>query len=376
MNLKNFLLKKLSQAELHFDHWRIERRIRKGRLGDVIIFPYRGYGNEERITIRGRVLEHSGLAKPNVYDSTWTNVKAMARRYMSREIPFVRLKAQFQDGEEVLKADDEGYFHLETTFHQPLADDQLWHTVKFKLLDRLYAEPREIVGLGEVMIPDKKSHFGVISDIDDTILISKTTHRIEIIRMAMTNNAKTRMPFKGVSAFYRALQKGRDGLQHNPIFYVSSSPWNMYDLLADFFALNNIPKGPILLRDIGISETKFIKEKHANHKLDKIRRILSFYPKLKFILIGDSGQHDPEIYQQVVEEYPGRILSIYIRDVSNPARNEVVKSISAELSKKGVELIIKQDTSEAATHAELKGYIQAGSAKTIMKEFTKDKKGV
>jgi phosphatidate phosphatase APP1 len=376
VNLKSFLLKKLSQAELHFDHWRIERRIRKGRLGDVIIFTYRGYGNEDRITIRGRVLEQSSLAKPNVHDSTWTNVKAMARRYMSREIPFVLLKAKFQDSETDVKADDEGYFHLETSFHQPLADDQLWHTVKFKLLDRLYAEPREIIGFGEVMIPDKKSYFGVISYIDDTILISKTTHRIEIIRMAMTNNAKTRMPFKGVSAFYRALQKGKDGSQHNPIFYVSSSPWNMYDLLADFFELNNIPKGPILLRDIGISETKFIKEKHASHKLDKIRRILSFYPKLRFILIGDSGQHDPEIYQQVVEEYPGRILSIYIRDVTNPMRNEVVKSISADLSKKGVELIIKQDTTEAASHAELKGYIQAGSSETIMQEFNKDKKEI
>ncbi|MDF9796831.1 phosphatidate phosphatase APP1 [Catalinimonas alkaloidigena] len=376
MNPKNIFLKLLNQSESHFDSWRLNRRIRKGKLGEVVIFPYCGYGNENKITIRGRVMEHNGLAKPDFNDSTWTNIKAMVRRYMSREIPFVSIKAHFQGSQEIIRADDEGYFHLETSFHAPIDDNRLWHTVNFKLLDELYPETREITGVGEVMIPDKKSHFGVISDIDDTILISKTTHRIEIIRMAMTNNAKTRMPFKGVSAFYNALQKGKDGKQHNPIFYVSSSPWNMYDMLADFFAHNNIPKGPILLRDIGISETKFIKERHASHKLEKIRRILSFYPRLKFLLIGDSGQHDPEIYQQVVEEYPNRVLAIYIRDVSTARRNEEVKLISSQLAKKGVDLIMKQDTSQAATHAEHNGYIQTGSSKIIRRELAKDLTGL
>ncbi len=342
-------------------------------MGKIIIFPYRGYGNDKEVSVMGRVMEHSKLAKPNVYDSNWTNLKAMVRRYMSREIPYVRLKAYFQGEEKLIKADDEGYFHLQMPYQHTLPADQLWHEVKFELLDQLLPGPLETFGVGEVMVPDIKSHFGIISDIDDTVLISNTTNRIAIIRMAMLNNATTRLPFHGVSAFYHALQKGVDGKRHNPIFYVSSSPWNMYDLLADFFALNDIPKGPILLRDIGISETQFIKEKHASHKLDKIRKIMSFYPDLRFILIGDSGQHDPEIYQSVVYEYPGRVLAVYIRDVSDPVRHEQVRRIAEALVSKGVELIIKKKTSDAALHAEQAKFIQPGSNAKINQEEKKDK---
>ncbi|WPP50293.1 App1 family protein [Catalinimonas niigatensis] len=371
---KKFLLKKIVQAEGHVDRWRLNRRIRKGRMGKIIIFPYRGYGNEKEVTIMGRVMEDKGLAKPNVYDSTWTNIKAMFRRYLSREIPFVNLQANFQGEEETIRTDDEGYFHLHMPYQEPLPADQLWHHVHFELQDELIPDQPEISGIGEVMIPDVKSHFGIISDIDDTVLISKTTNRIEIIRMAMVHNATTRLPFHGVSAFYNALQRGSDGERHNPIFYVSSSPWNMYDLLEEFFRLNDIPKGPILLRDIGISETKFLKEKHASHKLEKIRSILSFYPDLPFILIGDSGQHDPEIYQEVVDAYPGRILSIYIRDVTKPERREEVKKIAEELAKKKVDLIIKEDTAKAATHAEKRNFIQQGSSAKIIKGMKKDEK--
>jgi len=372
VSIGGILLKTVGRAENHIDRWKLKRRIRKGKLGDVIIFPYRGYGNHKEITIMGRVMENSGLAKPNVHDSTWTNIKAMARRYMSREIPFVHVKAKFQEQEKNLEVDDEGYFRLRMTFPQPPPDDRLWHKVDFELLDKLTEGQKEIKAKGEVMIPDSKSDFGVISDIDDTILISKTTSRIEIIRMALVNNATTRMPFHGVAAFYNALQKGGNGKSHNPVFYVSSSPWNMYDMLEDFFALNNIPKGPILLRDIGISETKFIKEKHASHKLDKIRRILSFYPDLKFILLGDSGQHDPEIYQTVVHEFPGRVLSVYIRDVTNPVRKEAVKKIAMDMAGRGVDLVIKDDTVDAASHAESKGYISGGSSEKIKAERAKD----
>lgn len=78
------------------------------------------------------------------------------------------------------------------------------------------------------------------------------------------------LPFKGVSAFYQALQKGKEGTANNPIFYVSSSPWNLYDLLLHFCEVHDIPKGPFLLRDLGVSTGKFIKTRHIDYKVKKI----------------------------------------------------------------------------------------------------------
>lgn len=359
------LLKSISKAESALDRWKFERRVRKGKLGEVMIFPYRGYGNQNEINIMGRVLEHNGLAKPRPEDSTWTNVKAMARRYMSREIPHVYLKARFQQEERLVQANDEGYFHLQMTYSDAVDEKKLWHKIDFRLVDRLLKDQDTITAQGEIMIPDQKSEFGVISDIDDTILVSKTTHRIEIIRMALVHNATTRMTFRGVAALYQALHKGSDGRRHNPFFYVSSSPWNMYDMLEDFFRINNLPKGPILLRDIGITENRFIKEKHSKHKLEKIRRIFRYNPELPFILIGDSGQHDPEIYRQVTEEFPGRIKAIYIRNVTTEKREVEVVKIAEEMNRKGIPFILKKQTSEAVTHAEDAGFISQGTTKKV-----------
>lgn len=360
-----YLLKPLSRAERAFDRWKFERRIRKGKLGEVKIFPYRGYGNPSEINIMGRVLEHNGLARPKPEDSTWTNIRAMARRYMSREIPHVYLKAHFQGEEWLVQADDEGYFHLQMPYQEAVDSQQLWHDIHFRLIDRLISEQEDISAVGEIMIPDQRSEFGVISDIDDTILISKTTHRIEIIRMAMVHNATTRLAFQGVAAFYRALQQGSDGQRHNPVFYVSSSPWNMYDMLEDFFRINDLPKGPILLRDIGLTANRFIKDKHARHKLEKIRRIMAYNPELPFVLVGDSGQHDPEIYRQVTEEFPGRVKAIYIRDVTPPTRKAAVREIARHVEEQGVDFVIKSHTAEAVSHAEEAGLILRGSRERI-----------
>ena len=366
------LLKPLSKAEIAFDRWRFERRVRKGKLGEVMIFPYRGYGNQQDINIMGRVLEHNGLAKPHPEDSTWTNIRAMVRRYLSREIPNVYLKAVFQGEQRIIKANDEGYFHLQMPYQRPVDPQQLWHEIRFTLIDRLIPEQNSISARGKILIPDHKSEYGVISDIDDTILISKTTHRIEIFRMALVHNATTRLAFKGVAAFYQALQKGSDGQRHNPVFYVSSSPWNMYDMLEDFFRINGLPKGPILLRDIGMTASRFIKGKHSRHKLEKIRRIMAYNPNLSFILIGDSGQHDPEIYRQVTEEFPGRVKAIYIRDVTSQERKAVVQQIAREVEQQGIDFVIKSQTSEAVDHAEASGYILPGSRKKVSRELSSE----
>jgi phosphatidate phosphatase APP1 len=111
---------------------------------------------------------------------------------------------------------------------------------------------------GHILVPPAASQFGVISDVDDTILVSGVTNLLRMARLAFLNNARTRLPFAGVAAFYRALQSGPESTLFNPVFYVSSSPWNLYDLLVDFCAVQGIPKGPFMLRDVGVDEDKFL----------------------------------------------------------------------------------------------------------------------
>lgn len=155
------------------------------------------------------------------------------------------------------------------------------------------------------------------------------------------NNAHSRLPFPGVSAFYNALLLGKNGKRNNPFFYVSSSPWNMYDLLKEFLDLNNIPEGPLLLRDFGLQDNKLINKGHQVHKTKEIVNILKMYPKLNFILIGDSGQQDAYIYKDIAKLYPDRILAIYIRDLEiNKSTKAINVSRLCEVANFGTEIFL------------------------------------
>lgn len=370
----NQFLKLLSKADDALDRKKFAFKKRFNLVDPVVILPYLGFGNLDRIALSGRILEDEGINEPIKTASKWRNLKSMIKRFNSDEIPHARLKASFQNEVQEIQADNEGYFHLDFKVDVDKLDHNvLWHPIQLELIDKIVAGQEEVEAVGEVLIPDNKTEFGIISDVDDTILVSEVNQLFRVIKLSLMENAFTRTPFEGAAAFYRALAKGSHGSFHNPFFFVSSSPWNLYDVLKDFFEINDIPKGPILLRDIGIDPTKFIKESHHEHKPVKIRSVLDTYPHLKFILIGDSGQHDPEIYRQVVKEYPSRILAIYIRDVTKNIRDAEVDIIQEELTGAGVEMLRCPDTAAAARHAVEKGFIKASALNEIEQEKEKDK---
>ncbi|WP_337251737.1 App1 family protein [Maribacter halichondriae] len=143
------------------------------------------------------------------------------------------------------------------------------------------------------------------------------------------SNVGKRTPLKGAAELYHQLHRGKSGKAANPIFYVSNSPWNLYRYLEFFLTKNNFPKGPILLRSLRAALTNN-HDTEKPHKQHEIRNILKTYPKLKFLLIGDSGEHDADIYKEISEEYPNRILAIYLRDVGHKKRMERVRSLFNE----------------------------------------------
>jgi phosphatidate phosphatase APP1 len=227
---------------------------------------------------------------------------------------------------------------------------------------------------GYLMISPPFSQFGVISDIDDTVLVTGATSILQTARLTFLGNAYTRLPFAGVAAFYRALQSGPVTTLFNPIYYVSSSPWNLYDLLIDFFRIQGVPKGPILLRDLGLDPSLLSSQSHHTHKLAMIRKVLDVNPQLPFVLIGDSGQQDPEIYAQVVRENPGRIKAIYIRDVSTgQQRDDDVNLLIQATQQFNVPMLLVADTVAAAEHAASLGLIDSDTIPEIRADRESDK---
>ena len=370
---QNSLLALLDRVEDSFDRTKFAIRKKLDLVKPVMIMPYRGFGNQESVTLMGRVLEDTGIIKPSEQDSIWKNLVASYKRMASREIASVRVQAVFQGTAQTVETEEEGYFSVTLPVDvNQLEPTTAWYPVELRLLDTVVAEQGVVTTTGEVLIPDEQADFGVISDIDDTVLVSDVGKLHRMFRRAFLENATARMPFPGVAAFYEALRIGSQEASHNPFFFVSSSPWNLYDLLTDFFDLQAIPKAPLLLRDLGIDDTMFIKEGHGTHKLGNIRTILNTYPSLNFVLVGDSSQHDPEIYRQVVEEYPGRILAIYIRDVTPGRRDMEITEIGDHLREHQVDLVYCEHTEDAARHALQKRLLSPNQLPSIHRKKEQD----
>jgi phosphatidate phosphatase APP1 len=367
------LLQLANSAEGRLD--RIKHRLDQ-RWGDepICIAAYRGYGTPGYLFLKGRVLEQRRIRPADQADSAWRNLSTMYRRFESDEIPGARVLARFGGVEQVVTADDEGFFEARLVPDAPLPHDRLWHAVELTLLEPRSAGQSEIRAIGHVLVPPPTAQFGVISDIDDTVIQTGATSLLRMLRATFLENARTRLPFPGVAALYRALQSGADSTTLNPLFYVSSSPWNIYDMLEEFFALQQIPAGPLLLRNWGFSATKRQSpSRHHEHKLEMIRQILETYMGLPFLLIGDSGQEDPEIYREVVRRYPNRIRAIYIRNVSRSTKRiSAIQALAQEVAAAGSTLVLAADTLAAARHAAEQSWIAAQQLDEVVRASAAD----
>jgi phosphatidate phosphatase APP1 len=314
----------------------------------IIILPYLSYGTPRKLTLRGRVLEDEGFRPAADADGRWRNLIRFAKRLESDEVPGARLRA----GKTQAVTDREGYFRLELegSFRPG------WNEVDLELL-----HPAPAQATTRVLVPSRKAKFGVISDIDDTVVTSNVTSKVRMIMTVALTNARTRKPFKGVAAFYRALHVGV-----NPVFYVSKSPWNLYAPIVEYLAVQGLPEGPVMLRDFGFRAEK-------EHKRKAIEEILTTYPKLQFVLSGDSGEQDPEIYAEIMRRFPKRIRAIYIRSV-NLKRVEEIQKLALEVAKTGCQLILAEDAETAAVHAAAEGLIQASDLRAVRSERESDEK--
>jgi len=342
----------LAQAAAAHDRGKLLLRRWSPLKHRLTIEPYRGHGTSTLLRCGGRVLEHVDFPVSDAHASAWRNVNEFIKRMRSDEVPFARVRARFRGIEQVASADREGHVRFELALPDPL-ETSGWHDVTLELIDPPPRRDQVVRAMARVLVPPPSARLGVISDIDDTVLWTNVTNKLKMLAMLVRSNPHTRKPFKGVAAFYQALRDGPTGSEGNPVFYVSRSPWNLYAPLAEFMDLQGIPAGPLMLRDLGLSGRG-----NRAHKQACIERILGTYPDLPFVLIGDSGERDPEIYRQVVHDHPNRVRVIYIRSINpDPARIDAIDRLIDEVRPTGVQLMLAPDSECAATHAAAEGLI-------------------
>ena len=331
------------------------------RHRNLVIEPYLGYGTRSKIVVSGRVLRERNAILATKTDTKWRNLANAFRRFATDEVGGVRVRARFGRSEADALSDSEGYFTIEMPGGPEVPP--FWHELELAL-DA--AQPRRATA--EVLVPPASARFGVISDIDDTVISTHVTSTLKMLATVLLSNAHARTPFPGIAAFYRALQGGASGAEGNPIFYVSNGPWNFYGLLLEFFRLNEIPLGPLFLRDFGAG-LLFSPDARRGQKLSHVEKLLQDYAELPFVLIGDSGERDPEIYAEIVKRHPRRVKAIYIRSVDRrPRRLAAIDALADTLRRTDTQFVLAQDSAFAAVHAAGEGLIETGALPEIRGE--------
>lgn len=263
---------------------------------------YGGYATSRMVEIRGRVLRMREQGDPRGPASRWRTLLKSLRLFLSREVPGATVELQAGEQRHRALSDEEGY----VCFHVPRPEgvDQPWLELPARVVDagRYEVHPGRVDC--RVRVPADDSAFGVVSDIDDTILRTEVERRWRMVWRSLSHDVYRREAIDGAPTFYRDLAGG-----NAPFFYLSNSPWNLYPVLLRFLSHSQFPDGPLMLRDFGLRGRKSRKE----HKLDSLRRLLGNYRHLRFLLIGDSGEKDAQIYARASEEFPGRITAVVIR---------------------------------------------------------------
>lgn len=315
-----------------------------------VVKVYHGYGSDGKLVVFGHVLKVSPLPRKKYRRNVWTNTLALIRLFMVKPIASARLRLHF-DGESVVKsAEKDGFFRFEwTPFKMP---EPGWHKVEVYLAEGVVKKYYGTVkGEGELYVPHVKQ-YAVISDIDDTFLISHSSNLRKRLFVLLTENAYSRKPFDGVARHYKALAHAATRpTEPNPFFFVSSSEWNLYDYIREFAAKNDLPKGIYLLNQLKqITQAWKTGQNHHGTKFFRIARILEAFPAQNFILLGDDSQQDPVIYASVVEHFKGQIKAVYLRNVFQKNWKVVNESI-ARIEAAGVPICHFQHSKEAFEHS-------------------------
>ena len=289
----------MTQSILHSYALSLERftdRIWQSRQSkERIIEPYIGYATADAVILRGRVLTAARRGNPKPHQSKLTNLRQMVSLFLTDEVAGVTVTCNGVTSE----SDEEGYF----TLTLPREETPGWHTYAVAI------DPLEDITICAALVPDPAARHIVISDIDDTVLKTGAYSLVRNLWTSLTGNALTRKVFPDAVSFMNLMSE--DG--QNPIFYVSSSPWNLHHFLERIFENSGLVRGPKFLRDLGISETQFITGTHGDHKGASIDAILNGTDIEGVILVGDTGQHDPFVYRDAIKRHPGRIKTVVLR---------------------------------------------------------------
>jgi phosphatidate phosphatase APP1 len=276
---------------------------RRGKRATII--PAIGYGGEGWVRVLGRVLyltdsppTHMQL---NSVDVVSTRVRGW-RSFTSVHVPYEEVTVS--DGDTILStvnADRGGV--IDARISTNLAPG--WHSLT---LTSAHGDSAQ----APVYIVDNSVRFGIISDVDDTVLNTVMPRPFVAAWNSFVVDQHARLATPGMPVLLDHLASHYPG---SPVMYLSTGAWNVAPALSRFFARHLYPMGPMLLTDWGPTHDRWFRS-GSDHKRQELSRLIQEFPDIKWVLFGDDGQHDEKIYHEFSSRHSDHIAAVAIRQLS------------------------------------------------------------
>lgn len=290
------------------DRWhRLRLDQAKRRRWDLTVLPFRGYGlsgPQGWVRVFARVV----MAPPGFFFEGRHLPAAVEdgvrgwRNFISPTVRDAVVRVRV-DGQEFEVRTDRGGVVDARVAAAGLAPG--WHTVHL-----------EVEGGGRatsaVFVVDSSERFGIICDVDDTVVVTALPRPLLAAWNSFVLDEHARNPTPGMAVLLDRITREHPAA---PTLYLSTGAWNVNQALTRFLGRNLYPDGALLLTDWGPTEGRLFRS-GSQHKVDQLRRLAAEFPDVSWLLIGDDGQHDPELYAEFARRYPDKVRAIVIRQLT------------------------------------------------------------
>lgn len=264
------------------------------------------YGNTTEWFIEGRIIETRTGSEAEVSDNWLQNLWRKARQLSNDEKKDTSVSIIAQEQVFTGNTDEEGFFNIIVKPDTPVSAG--WYEIK-----SIYnAETKPFC---QLLVPDEINKTGIVSDFDDTVIVSDITSKPKAIFNTITLNFKQRELVTGMPERLREILNHNPAPEHALLFFVTGSHKQMQKGIEDFLEYHNFPNHTTIAKKISGRNPDPVLDQYQ-YKLEKITNILKLYPEVSFTLFGDDGEKDPEVYDTVRQNFAGQIDEIWIRKVS------------------------------------------------------------
>ncbi|WP_380164050.1 App1 family protein [Jannaschia sp. R86511] len=275
------------------------------------VLPYTGIGAPDHVRVLARVV----LAAPGAEPSEVVGVAGW-RRLLTLERPGARLDVEVAGRRHELVSGPGGFVDVDLEQRLPAG----WSDVLFHVTGR-----KQVPAL--VQVASSEAAVGVVCDIDDTAWVTGLRHPLRAAWRTLARGSEGRQAVPGTAALLRSVL----GSQRDPaVVYLSNGPWNLAGPVARFLARNGFPRGSLLMTDWGPRPDRFFRDGQA-HKRGSLERLARDLPWVRWVLVGDDGEHDPAIYADFIRSHPGRVVAVAMRQVriveDEGPRTELVEGV-------------------------------------------------